>query len=291
MASPARWGRRRELLDNLDRVRLARPAVRLYELALATRSALFGKRVPTDGVPLPSSRLRVKIGPLHADAAYFLNSGRDHAELIRTLVTESGSSVDELDAILDFGCGYGRILRHWAGLPRTRVFGCDIDPSAVAWCTTNLAFAEVSTNGLAPPLRYDASSFDLVYAFSVFTHLSEELQRRWIDECRRILETGGLLLFSTLGERYASLDRLTAAERRSFDAGNLVVLYGTSPGTSLCSAYHPHEYVRDSLASDFELVSFQPAAADGHDIHLFRKPAASRSAPRGGVTRPPRRDT
>ncbi len=31
----------------------------------------------------------------------------------------------------------------------------------------------------------------------------------------------------------------------------------------------------DTLAPDFELVSFRPAITDGrHDIHLFRKPNA-----------------
>ncbi len=216
--------------------------------------------------------MRVRIGPLHSDASHFLGSSQIHGELIRSVVEESGSHIEDLGAILDFGCGYGRVLREWWRLPRTRVFGCDIDPKAVEWCNSKLPFAEVTANHLAPPLPYEGSSFDLVYALSVFTHLSESLQRPWIEECMRVLRPAGLLLFSTLGEHYVSLGRLTDSERLSFRDGNIVVLFDTSAGTSLCSAYHPYEYVRRELASGFELVLVRPAAADGQDVYLLRKP-------------------
>ncbi len=274
MSEPALWGRKRALLDAFDRVRLARPAVRLYELALAARSELFSRgRLEADGLPLPPARLRAQIGPLHADADFFLRSGRHNADLIREQLREQGSAVESLEALLDWGCGCGRVLRHWAGLADTRVFGCDIDPRMVTWCDENLPFAKTTVNELKPPLPYDDEAFDLVYAFSVMTHLSAELQRSWLSELRRVLRPGGHLLFSTLGEYYASRNRLTAPEREAFARGELVVLYERSAGTSLCSAYHPPEYVRDELAQGFEHVAFSAAADDGrHDIHVLRKP-------------------
>jgi len=129
-------------------------------------------------------------------------------------------------------------------------------------------------NQLSPPLPYAEASFDLVYAFSVMTHLSDELQHAWVAECGRVLRPGGLFLFSTLGEYFVSRDRLTPDERNSFERGNLVVLYERSAGSSLCSAYHPPEYVRSELARDLDAVAFRPAADDGrHDIHVLRKAA------------------
>ena len=281
MSEPARWGLRRTLLDAMDKVHLARPAVRLYELALAARSQLLRRQpAEADGLPLPPARLRAQIGPLHADGDFFLRSGRHHADLVRELLRESGSSIDEIDALLDWGCGCGRVLRHWSGLSRTRVHGCDIDARMVDWCRANLPFAEVRTTELEPPLPYAAASFDLVYAFSVFTHLAEDLQHAWIGECLRVLRPDGYFLLSTLGEHYASLDRLTEAERQAFAEGDVVVLYEQSAGTSLCSAYHPPDYVHRKLAADFELVSFRPAGDDGrHDIHLLQKPARVAAAP------------
>ena len=56
--------------------------------------------------------------------------------------------------------------------------------------------------------------------------------------------------------------------------GEVVVLYERSAGTSLCSAYHPPDYVHRRLAEGFDVVAFRPAGDDGrHDIHLLRKPA------------------
>lgn len=275
MAEPASWGLRRTLLDVTDKLHLARPLVRAYELALAARWRLRARpEVAADGLPLPPARLRAQIGPLQADAAFFLRSGRGQAELVGRLLHESGVEIEELGALLDFGCGCGRVLRHWSRLGGVRRCGCDIDARMVDWCAGNLPFAEVSRTELAPPLPYPASSFDLVYAFSVFTHLSEELQHRWIDECRRVLRPGGHLLISTLGEYYAARQRLSRSERESFDHGELVVLYERSAGTSLCSAYHPPSYVREKLARGFDVAAFRPAVAGGgHDVHLLRKPA------------------
>ena len=275
MAEPARWGARRTVLDAMDRLRLARPAVRLYELALAARSQLRGDAASDDeALPLPPARMRAQVGPLHADAAFFLRSGRHHAGLIRDLLGENCSSVEELDAILDWGCGCGRVLRHWSNLRGTSVCGCDINPRMVEWCRQNLPFADVAVTEIEPPLPYADSSFDLVYAFSVLTHLPEDLQHAWIGECFRVLRPGGYLLLSTLGDYYASLERLSEAERQAFAAGDLVVLYERSAGTSLCSAYHPPEYVRRKLAAGFDVASFRPAGDDGgHDLHLLRKPA------------------
>jgi SAM-dependent methyltransferase len=258
------------VLDLFDRLHLSRPAVRAYETALAAKSSLFGDAtLPDDGLPLPPARMRAQVGPLHADARFFLESGKHNAELVRSLVP-----LDGVGALLDWGCGCGRVLRHWAGLQHTGVHGCDINPKMVAWCDVNLPFAQVAVNEITPPLPYPDASLDLVYALSVLTHLPEDLQHAWVRECRRVLKPGGRLLFSTMGQHYLTLQRLSEAERRSFEAGNLVVLCEGAPGTSLCSAYHPPAYVREQLAAGFDPIAFRAAAEDGrHDIHLLRKPA------------------
>ena len=281
MNEPARWGLRRRVLNLLDRLHLARPAVQLYERGLAARARLTSDEpaAAPDGLPLPPAALRAQIGPRHAEAAFFLRSGEQHASLVRELLNEAGTSIEDVGALLDWGCGCGRVLRHWHDLPRTQVFGCDINPKMVQWCAANLRFARVDVTELAPPLPYPDSTFDLIYAFSVFTHLAEDLQHEWMSECRRVLRPGGYLLISTMGDYYLGLQRLTDAERAAFANGDLVVLYEGSAGTSLCSAYHPPEYVRSNLAAEFDAVAFRPAADGGrHDIHFFRAPAAIHAA-------------
>jgi SAM-dependent methyltransferase len=266
----AAWSIRRKVFDSLAKVGLTRPALRAYELTLAAKSAL--KRQPdAGGLPLPPARLRVQVSPQNADAEEFLRSGREHADLLRTVLREGGTSIESLGAILDWGCGCGRVLRHWADLPaETRVYGCDINPKEVEWCRRHLDFAQVAVNDIAPPLPYSAETFDFVYALSVFTHLDQDLQHAWMRECRRVLKPGGFLVLSTMGEYYADLKRLTDSEREAFRNGQVVVLYEGSVGTNLCSVYHPRAYLEETLAEDFELVLFRPAIFGRQDMYLFR---------------------
>ncbi len=205
-----------------------------------------------------------------ADADWFIRSGRAAYDAITAHVP-----VEEAVDVLDFGCGCGRVLRYWNHHHGT-IAGTDRDAGAVAWCAGNLPFARVAPNQLAPPLRYDDASFDLVYALSVFTHLTEELQTAWRDELRRVLRPGGRLLLTTHGRSY--LSRLETAERERFERGALVVRWGDLPGSNLCSAYHPEGYLRDTLARGFELETVEPEGARGNptqDLVVMRRPLSA----------------
>jgi SAM-dependent methyltransferase len=227
---------------------------------------------------VPPAQLRVRIGPAHGDLDVFLGSGARHADLVRALLREGGSDPAAAAPILDFGCGCGRVARHWYGVD-VDLHGCDVNWRMIEWCRQNLPFGQFDVNGLDPPLPYDAGSFGLAYAFSVFTHLPERLQHEWVLEFERVLRPGGYLLFSTLGEYYVGLDRLTERERRDFDEGKLVVLFEGHAGENLCSAYHPPEYVESTLAQGFDyLVHRKGDEREHHDMHLLRnRPDGDRS--------------
>ena len=259
-----RWG-----LNLLGRLGLLRAAFRGYEWA----RALAAGRAPAaeDGLPVPPPRLIVRVAGT-PDVTWFLESGRLAAEAIRSTLAQAGRPVEELDAMLDFGCGCGRVTRRWASLNGTEVHGSDQSAAAVEWCRRNLPFARFATNRLEPPLAYRDAGFDLVYALSVFTHLPEELQRGWADELARVLRPDGLLLLTVHGERYRK--RLTPAERAEFDAGRLVVRWEQGAGSNLCSAFHPPSYVQERLAAAFDVVEFMPEGATGNphqDLYLLRK--------------------
>ena len=109
MNEAARWGLRRRLLNVLDALRLARPAVQVYEQVLAATAKLRpGTTTAADGLPLPPASLRAQVGPLHADASFFLRSGEQHAELVRDVLGEQGTELEAVGSLLDWGCGCGR---------------------------------------------------------------------------------------------------------------------------------------------------------------------------------------
>jgi SAM-dependent methyltransferase len=243
---------KRRFLRLLARAGLIGPAFRTYERAVSLRP---GRPAAVEGPPLPPRRLMVRVAGT-ADAEWFLRSGRAAYDAIAARVP-----LAEVDSVLDFGCGCGRVTRYWGNF-HGRVSGSDVSTKAVDWCRTNLPFARFEGNGLEPPLAFADGSFDLVYALSVFTHLTADLQLAWRDELRRVLRPGGRLLVTTHGQSY--LPRLDAGERARFEAGELVVRWGDVPGTNLCSAYHPESYVRDTFARGFEFVELEPEGARGN---------------------------
>jgi SAM-dependent methyltransferase len=257
---------KRRILRLARRTGLIGPVFRAYEVAVALRPSRVRA---VDGPPLPPRRLMVRVAGT-ADGEWFLRSGRAAYDAIAAHVP-----VSDADAVLDFGCGCGRVLRYWRDHPG-RVAGSDRDAGAVRWCRANLRFAQVDGNALTPPLPYESESFDLAYALSVFTHLTEELQGAWRDELRRVLRPGGRLLLTTHGASY--LPRLEPEERARFEGGELVVRWSELPGSNLCSAYHPEPYLRDVLADGFDVVAIEPEGALGNptqDLVVLRRPVSA----------------
>jgi SAM-dependent methyltransferase len=102
--------------------------------------------------------------------------------------------------ILDLGCGCGRMTRHLGMRPdRWAVSGCDVNARHVRWCQRKLRTVHTSHTSAAPPTGYTDGQFDLVFSFSVFTHLAESRAAEWVAEIARILAPAGLFIATTHG--------------------------------------------------------------------------------------------
>src|SRR3954453_5521131 len=150
------------LLRFLGRTRLLAPTYRTYERVRAARLQHTPEPAPVDGLPVPPPHLIVRVAGT-PDPAGFLESGRPAAESIGEALERAGTGIEAMTSILDFGCGCGRVVRHWArflvGVSRSALPGAAID-----WCRENLPFVLFETNGLSPPLSFARDSFDLAYA-------------------------------------------------------------------------------------------------------------------------------
>jgi SAM-dependent methyltransferase len=239
----------------------------LKSLAIRLRNRLEGN------LPIPPANLIVLAAGVE-DVAWFLEAGKRGADSIRDLLDKNGLSMQEVSPILDFGCGCGRVLRHWAALERVELHGTDYNPRLARWCDVELPFARVKTNELQGKLDYGDGQFGLVYALSVFTHLSELMQSFWIEELSRIVRPGGYLLITVHGEPY--FETLLSEEQTRFRRGELVVRSEEQAGSNVCAVFHPESYVRETLARDLDVVDFWPEGARGNprqDAYLLRKPA------------------
>ena len=249
------------LLEVLNRLGLLLPAYRAYE---GIRSVRGRGGTASDRLPLPPARLRLMVAGV-PQADWFLSSGQAAAESIRAAVPEP---LESMGGILDFGCGCGRVVRHWRDLPG-ELHGSDFNPTLVAWCQSNLPFGVYGVNGPEPPLGYAEDAFDLVYGLSVLTHLPVGTQERWLDELARVSRRW--VLVSVHGEPYRI--RLTPDELRRFDAGEIVVRWGGAAGTNLCTAFHPQGSLERLVQGRYDVVSYLGEGAKGNppqDLVLLR---------------------
>jgi SAM-dependent methyltransferase len=229
------------------------------------------------GLALPPSRLRVVVAGT-ADLDSFLSSGEAQAGYLRELLADVGRPLDDMNEILDFGCGCGRITRWLGDLARPHVNGCDYNGELIDWCQQNLPFMRALRTELRPPLPYPDDTFDFLYAFSVFTHLSAELAGLWMSELGRVVKPGGLMWFTIHGASYR--ERLLPEQRARFDAGEVVVWFPEIEGTNLCGAHWPDAAVERILGSKFEVLHHFDPKADAataervslpHDAYLVRR--------------------
>jgi SAM-dependent methyltransferase len=225
-----------------------------------------------DGLPLPPGRL-IHLVAGTDEIAWFLKGGELAATSMRAILERSRVTLEGLGAILDFGCGAGRVMRHWRTLEGPALHATDYNAELVAWCAANLPFGTFRVNPLEGGVDYPDASFDLIYAFSVFTHLTPQGQTFWIAELSRLLKPGGHLFLTTHGNYY--LPQLSPRDQRQFRSGQLVVHRSKRAGSNACAAFHPESYVRRELARDLEVIAFVPEGALGNpsqDAYLLRKP-------------------
>jgi SAM-dependent methyltransferase len=152
-------------------------------------------------LPLPPPDLAARIGivPSGDPLDWYVREGARLRGLIDELLPPGWDW--EGKRALDFGCGSGRVLRHFATeASRAEFYGCDVDEPSIAWDTASLSPPfRFFLNTLMPPLELADGSLDLIWAMSVFTHISDTWSA-WLLELHRVLSPGGILIASYLGE-------------------------------------------------------------------------------------------
>lgn len=178
--------------------------------------------------------------------------------------------------LLDFGCASGRVLRHalCCSADSVEPWGCDFAPANIEWMKRHLPKGLRSfVNTAVPHLPFEDNYFNVVTAFSVFTHIGQ-LEEAWLLELRRITRPGGLLYLTVQNDaswnrvlkRPSAFARLQKAnqceneltvDQKLFSSPmpqQRIVLLMPGVKNYSYNVWHSNQYLRDSWGQYFDVL-------------------------------------
>lgn len=227
--------------------------------------------------------------PPDAMQAGFVGSANQHAltealtfyRAIHQYMAKEDVVLGASDNVLDFGCGWGRYMRFfYRDVKWDHLYGIDPWHEAIEVCKRTGVYGQLVKSELMPPTPLRSGMFKLIFAYSVFSHLSPRAADAWIAEFHRLIAPGGLVVVTTQGRSFidfcASLRGAPPASewhkvlqnsfvdeqraKREYDAGEFLYepnsggpeLHGDIYGDAIV----PEGYVRRAWAKYFDVVDF-----------------------------------
>lgn len=192
----------------------------------------------------PTEELQRNTTGLSSEAA--LRQAHAFYEDVQQALRTAGRTLQPNSKILDFGFGWGRISRVFMNDVRgENIRGIDVDPDFVALTRELFQSDRFELCPPFPPTAYEDGEFDLVVAYSVFSHLSERACRDWMQEFNRILKPGGLVVFTTRHESF--FDFCAWAATANSDSSYIRALGALFPDIDAAKArYRAGEFVHAS---------------------------------------------
>jgi SAM-dependent methyltransferase len=188
--------------------------------------------------------------------------------------------------VLDYGVGFGRNVRMLTKyVPADNLYGVDAFPPNVALCKelgvkAHIHACESSPEALPPAIA--GTKFDLIFLFSIFTHLSEKTHARVLKVVHDSLDDGGLLVATIRPREAWSVLRTSAREqfRRDHDARGFafqpieVVGLSTADGQlTFGEASMSLKYVEENW-TQWQVVEVDLNLIDPYQLILFLKKRA-----------------
>ncbi|MBN8727519.1 MAG: class I SAM-dependent methyltransferase [Xanthomonadales bacterium] len=187
--------------------------------------------------------------------------------------------------ILDFACGFGRLLRFLPQrYPAANIWAGEIQPEALRFVGETFGVNTLASTG--DPADFAAElRFDVIWVASLFSHLPDHLFRGWLARLHSMLAADGILCFSVRPSDLRAGANSGGEFSYSPDS-EVSPLGGEIYGTAHASQAYVDEVVRSAVGGRgaFRLVR---ALANEQDLYVLARDPAMPLDPLQGFRRGP----
>jgi SAM-dependent methyltransferase len=130
--------------------------------------------------------------------AHYLGTGMEAAKIVKDALALTNRTPDEVADLLDFPCGYGRVLRHLrVTFPQASITGSEIFESCLAFCGKQFGINTfLSNTAFSIDLQ---KQFDVIWCGSLFTHISAARFDTLVQFFKSHLKDNGIMVFTIHG--------------------------------------------------------------------------------------------
>jgi len=206
-----------------------------------------------------------------AFSQYFAIALQQYASARQIIRLLYGANTVDLD-VLDFACGYGRLLRFLVlAMPPSRIWASELQADALAFVQQRFGVQAIASHvdpGQFEPRR----SFDFIWVASLFSHLPEALFHAWLAKLISLLTPRGILCFSVRDAALLPADSVPSAAgitylEHSENADLGVDIYGTT----YASEAFVRRAVRMATGDDRIPHRLPKALAHEQDLYIVAK--------------------
>ena len=136
-------------------------------------------------------------GMFEHDQAHYFSVGQSALRCIKGAML--ATKRDEFRNILDFGCGFGRVLRVLqAAFPGAELTACDLSYEAIDFCSKVFGATPVLSNEGISQIQI-GKKFDLIWCGTLLTNVDNSYFSGFLELFHSLLDENGVLIFTTYG--------------------------------------------------------------------------------------------
>lgn len=175
-----------------------------------------------DGVRFPGfPETQMQVGTVGSAGVPTVEEAYRFYSHVRAQAATAGVALNPQSRVLDFGVGWGRMIRCFLrDVDAANLYGVDVNDKFLTAARRTGVRANLHKITPRGRLEYDDGYFDVVYSYSVFTHLPKDIQELWLGEIHRVLRPGGVLVATTQPPRFIDAIAGFSEEKRKKSAWN-----------------------------------------------------------------------